>query len=163
MITFNTRDFFFDRSVVIGAVDKAKRKVLSKAGSFVRLGARRSIKPAGKRAMKQRDKMRLRGYNDPTISTPGSPPRLHTKSTRNLKLILFAWEPQRQSVVIGPMLFKTAGGARVPEVLEHGGRSFVTRRGRKKPITVRKRPFMAPALAKEAPKFPNLFANSVRT
>jgi len=162
MLTIKMIDQFFDRPSVINAIDRAKRRQLSKAGAFVRTTARRSIKPAGKRATNKRNKGNLRGRKDPTISQPGQPPRLHTKSARNLRLILFAWEPLRKSVVIGPLLFKSTDGVRIPEVLEHGGKSYVTTRGRKKPIRIRKRPFMAPALAKEAPKFPNLFANSVR-
>lgn len=156
------KDNFFDRAAVKNAVDRATRRTLSRAGSFVRRTARRSIKPAGKRAKRKREKLG-RGYPDPTISKPGDPPRLHTNANQNLRLIFFAWEPTRKTVVVGPVAFKSINGISVPEVLEKGGRSYlVGRRGRKKPIRVQARPFMGPALAKEAPQFPNLFANSVK-
>ena len=35
------KDMFFDRHVVMAAVDNAKRKVLSKAGAFIRTAADR--------------------------------------------------------------------------------------------------------------------------
>jgi hypothetical protein len=165
MITFNVIERFFDRPAVVNAIDSAKRKQLSRAGAYVRTTARRSIRPAGKRAVQARPRRgdRFRRANDPTVSRPGQPPRLHTSAQRNLKLILFAWEPARQSVIVGPVLFKSSSGVRIPEVLEHGGRSYVKGRfGRKKSVRIRPRPFMKPALQKEASKFPDLFSNSVR-
>ena len=42
MITMRIKDMFFDRHVVMAAVDNAKRKVLSKAGAFIRTAARRA-------------------------------------------------------------------------------------------------------------------------
>jgi hypothetical protein len=165
MITFRVVERFFDRPAVVNAIDQAKRRELSRAGAFVRTTARRSIRPAGKRALQDRPFRGARGRrgSDPTVSRPGQPPRLHTKNNRNLKLIFFAWEPARQSVIVGPVLFKSAAGVRIPEVLEHGGRSYVKdRKGRRKSVRVKARPFMKPALKAEAPKFPNLFANSVR-
>ena len=44
MINMRIKDMFFDRHVVIAAVDKAKRKVLSKAGAFIRTAAKSSIR-----------------------------------------------------------------------------------------------------------------------
>ena len=53
-----------------------------------------------------------------------------------------------------------------PAALEHGGRSVVVegtrRRHRKRHVRIAVRPSMGPALAKEAPKFPKLWRNSVR-
>ena len=44
MITMRIKDMFFDRHVVMAAVDNAKRKVLSKAGAFIRTAAKTSIR-----------------------------------------------------------------------------------------------------------------------
>lgn len=168
-LSFRVIDQFFDRPAVVDAVAKAKKSSLSKAGAFVRRTARRSIKPASKSKKAQRRLANHRKYKrgkDPSISRPGEPPRLHTRGRRNLKLILFAWEPQRESVIVGPALFQTVDGVRVPEVLEHGGRTVIKqrRRGQTKRRTahVSPRPFMLPALKAEAAKFPDLFANSVK-
>ena len=55
MITMRIKDMFFDRAAVVRAVDGVKRKVLSKAGAFIRTAARTSIRkrkgsaPAGSR------------------------------------------------------------------------------------------------------------------
>lgn len=138
-------DMFFDRAKVVRAVDKATRVVLSKAGAFVRTAARSSIR-SRKRS-----------------SQPGEPPSSHSGLLK--RLILFGYDRRRQTVVIGPMkLNQKVGNA--PEALEHGGTSVVVeglrRRRRRRRVRIRARPFMGPAMVKEAPKFPKLWANSVR-
>jgi len=138
-------DMFFDRKPVLRAVDAANRKNLSKAGAFIRTTARHSIR-------------RRKG-----ASPPGSPPSSHTGLLK--RFIFFGYERSRQTVVIGPMrLNQKAGDA--PAALEHGGTSVVVeglrRRRRKRRVRIRARPFMGPAMRKELPKFPSLWANSVR-
>ena len=83
MIGFVTKAMFFDKAAVIGAVDKATRKVLSKFGAFVRTGARHSLR---KRK---------------STSDPGEPPSSHTGLLK--KFILFGYDREHRSVVIGPM------------------------------------------------------------
>ena len=138
-------DMFFDTDRVKRAADTATRKVLSKAGAFIRTAARSSIRP--RRA----------------ISPPGSPPSSHTGLLR--KFIFFGYEAARKTVVVGPMRLNQKIGA-APEALEHGGPSTVVSglRGkrRKRRIRIAARPFMGPAMEKELPKFPGLWANSVR-
>ncbi len=173
-VTWKIVDQFFDRAPVQRAVDRAKKRELSRAGSFVRRTARRSIRPAGKRAIKAKKKNRGGSRNDPTISRPGQPPRMHTAGARNLKTILFGYEQSRQSVVVGPVKFPRSGN-NVPELMEHGGvgKVRVLRRNQRKrkrgrvrtrlvAVRYRPRPFMNPALRQELPKFPALFRNSVR-
>ena len=90
---------------------------------------------------------------------------MHTTPPRNLRLILFGFEAATASVIVGPAAFQNRSGERnVPSILEFGGRTKITDYpgGPKKLITVAPRPYMAPALAAEAPKFPDLFRNSVR-
>ena len=111
MFSFKVEAFranFFDSSSVINAVDKATRKALSKFGAFVRTSARGSIR-------------RRKG-----VSKPGQPPYAHQG---DIKEILFAYDSQSKSVVIGPVKknihyfggdgFPTKG--LVTTVLEHGG------------------------------------------
>jgi len=75
-------------------------QVLSKFWAFVRQRARTSIR-------------KRKG-----TSQPGSPPYSHVGLLR--KFILFAYEPARQSVVIGPVLLRE--GSDVLRLPEQGGR-----------------------------------------
>ena len=138
-------DMFFDRKKVIRAADSANRKNLSKGGAFIRTAARHSIR-------------KRKG-----ASPPGSPPRSHSGLLK--RFIFFGYDRSRQTVVVGPMrLNQKVGDA--PAALEHGGTSVVVEgtrgRRRKRRVRIRARPFMGPALQKELPKFPSLWANSVR-
>lgn len=144
MIDMRIKSLFFDREKVIRAVDKAKRAVLSKAGAFIRTVARTSI--------------RKRKGSAP----PGSPPHSHVGLLRNF--ILFGYERASDSVVVGPA--KLNKPTEAPRVLEHGGVTTVTKfargRLRKRRVRMKARPFMGPALEKERPKLPKLWAGSVR-
>lgn len=152
---------------MIDALDKAERRELSKAGAFVRRSARSSIRKRKR------------------PSAAGKPPSSHTGEYR--RSILFGYESKRRSVVIGPSA--TFGGAEVPSLLEFGGQgpavkedrwitpSGPARRGvggkfvsndrvllkKGSRQTYKPRPHMLPALEKEAPNFPKLFRNSVRS
>lgn len=143
MITMRIKDSFFDRHVVIAAVDKAKRKVMSRAGAFIRTAARTSIR-------------RRRGS-----APPGKPPHSHEGSLR--KLILFGYDRQSDSVVVGPVGFRNS---EAPAALERGGVTTVYRRknGRlvSERVRIEARPYMGPALDRERPRLPALWRNSVR-
>lgn len=144
MIDMRIKSLFFDRKVVIDAVDKAKRAVLSRAGAFIRTIARTSI--------------RKRKGSAP----PGKPPHSHVGLLRNF--ILFGYDPASDSVVIGPA--KLNKPTEAPRVLEHGGTTTASRfergRIRKRRIFVKPRPYMGPALQKEQSKLPKRWAGSVR-
>lgn len=135
---------FFDRPAVQRAVDKAKRRVLTRAGAFVRTAARSSIRKRKR------------------ISEPGKPPSSHSGLLR--RFIYFAYEPHLDTVVIGPERLNKQGEA--PRVLEHGGRTRITRRRRgkvvRRRVTIKPRPFMGPALEKERPKLPKRWAGAVK-
>jgi hypothetical protein len=145
MIDMRIKSLFFDRPKVILATDRATRRNLSKAGAFIRQAAKTSIRPR-------------RG-----TSPPGSPPFSHEGSLR--RLILFGYEPTTKTVVVGPVRFKRG---EAPPLLEFGGSARRRRRARKtgkeQTYTARyqPRPFMGPALQKELPKLPDLWARSVR-
>ena len=136
-----TKQMFFDRQAVLGAVDSATRSVLSKFGAFVRTAARHSIR---KRK---------------AVSEPGNPPSSHVGTLR--RLIFFGYDPARKSVVIGPTPFRSEVEA--PPLLEYGGRAVrKNRKGRNVIATYKARPFMGPAFEQEKPKLPALWANSIR-
>jgi hypothetical protein len=138
-------DMFFDTDRVKKSADAATRKVLSKAGSFIRTTAKHSIR--------QRKKP----------SAPGQPPSSHSGLLK--RFIFFGYDEARKTVVVGPMRLNQKIGA-APEALEHGGESEIVEglRGkrRKRKVRVRARPFMGPAMEQEIPKFPSLWANSVK-
>jgi phage gpG-like protein len=138
VLTLKAKDFFFDRKTVQRALVPAKRKFLSKVGAFVRRSAQTS----------------MRYRKGP--SKPGSPPSAHKERGALLrKLLWFAYDPSNDSVVIGPV---GTGRAEAPRLNEFGGKAV--RRG--KTVTYPARPFMAPALAKEEPKLPFYWTNSVQ-
>lgn len=142
---------FFDRETVLAALSKAEHAVLSKAGAYVMRDARQNVR------------------NRKRPSRPGEGP---TNQTGRLKdNIFFAFDQQTRSVVIGPTLLPRSTGAQ--SILEFGG---VTESPERKinntqtggnftipaqAVTIEPRPYMAPALEKNAPKLPNLFKNSV--
>lgn len=144
MIDLRIKDLFFDRHVITQAVDKAKREVLSRAGAFIRTTARTSIR-------------KRRG-----TSPPGSPPYSHTGLLR--RWVLFGYDRSSDSVVVGPARLNRPGDA--PHTLEFGGTTKAVRRRRgrriERRVRIAKRPYMAPALEKEAPRLPRLWAGSVR-
>lgn len=108
-VSFSIERNFFDRPAVKQAMDAATHKSLFKAGSYVRKRARSSIRRRKK------------------PSPPGSPPSAHATSEPSLKTILYAWDPQSRSVVVGPVKLNqvqyTTAGARVsvPKIHEFGG------------------------------------------
>jgi hypothetical protein len=131
---------FFDREKVKRSVDAGTRKVLSKFGAFVRQRAKTSIR-------------KRKG-----TSPPGQPPYSHVGLLR--KFVLFAYDPQRRSVVIGPTLTKE--GSQAPRLLEHGGDAVIEDRGKARRVRYRPRPFMQPAIEAEKPKLSAMWRDSVR-
>lgn len=153
--------FFFDRKAVEDIVGKQAAKALGRAGAFVQRRARSSLRRRRK------------------VSSPGQPPSVHSKDkVATLKNIQFQFSPKTMSVLVGPLLLNGSREA-VPGIHERGGSRRVREVlvgkqwrevGRrhpkpKQPVRIRtaqypERPFMGPALAKEAPKFPTLFGRS---
>lgn len=139
MFTARVKSLFFDSQKVIRSVDSATRKVLSKFGAFVRQRARSGIRKRRRPA------------------DPGQPPSSHVGT---LRVILFGYDPQRRSVVIGPVRAGKAGVA--PRVLEKGGEETLFRRGVATKAHYHAFPFMRPAFDEELKKMPAMWAGSVR-
>ena len=136
-------DVFFDGNRIVRGVERANRSALMRAGAFIRRRARSSIRKRKR------------------ISDPGKPPSSHTGRLRGL--ILFGYDRQAETVVVGPKA--TGGKDQAGETLEHG-KTVRGRRGRRRVrMRYRARPFMGPALKEEvaAGKLPKLWANAVRT
>lgn len=145
MAGFRMTRMFFDRKAVTSRVDKATRRVLSKFGAFVRTTARRSIRPRKRKAP----------------SPPGQPPTSRIGLLK--RFIFFGYDPQKRSVVIGPERLNQKGRGEAPRLLEHGGiGTVVDRTGQRVKGKYRPRPFMGPAFAKEQPKLPQMWRDSVR-
>ena len=141
MIGMKFKQMFFTSKAVLSATDRATRRVLSKFGAYVRRTAKSSIR---KRK---------------AISRPGSPPSSHTGLLK--RFILFGYDPAKRSVVIGPLRLTRGGRGDAPRALEEGGTSRMVRRGRKKRVKIKARPFMGPAMEREKPKLPQMWRNSV--
>lgn len=153
------KKLFFDRKEVRDALDKGTRKALSKFGSFVRTGSRRSIRNAPMADAKTGAILKGRRKKGvavrQAVSQPGKPPFSHTGLLR--KFILFGFDAAAKSVVIGPILAASESGA--PQSLEEGG---TTRTRRGKVVTIRPRPYMAPAFKAELPKAAQMFKDAIR-
>ena len=142
MIRFEVKQLFFDTKAVRDKVDATTRRVLSRFGAFVRRTARSSIRKRKR------------------ISEPGSPPSSHTGLLK--KFIFFGYDTQKRSVVIGPERLSQAGRGEAPHLLEYGGTGTAERRGKRKQMRIRPRPFMGPAFEKEEPQLPAMWRDSVR-
>ena len=170
----DVKKMFFGREAVTGAVDKASMKVLSKFGAIVRTAARQSIRTARQKPLAELTEEQLKAYQRAVAiakkqgkpkprrpmqsSKPGQPPRSHLGFIK--RFLFFGYDRDSNAVVIGPArLNGVAGGPRALESLEEGGQS---KNAKGKTISVEARPFMGPALAKEQPKLPALWANSVK-
>ncbi len=137
---------------VIDAADRARVRVLKRAGALTRTIARRSIKS---RKTKK--------------SKPGDPPFSHVSGGRfGIRTILYIFDPKTDSVIVGPV--GEGDPLAVPEALEFGGRSEITLtprlrrklKRRKIVTTIRARPFMQPALKTFAKTYPDMWKDAVK-
>lgn len=165
---FGVRDFrfFFDRPQVINALEKAERRVLSRTGAYGRLAMRHSFKKGKKRG-------------DPE---PGKPPRYHVHPNAGLRTVLYAFDPARGSVIIGPLLyggskwtewawgrrlsFEDMGGRTVPQLLDEGGEKLKTIQYKSghtysRTMTYRAFPFRQSALEKTHAKMQQYLRDSL--
>jgi hypothetical protein len=164
------KSMFFDR-VILNAVNKAEIKTLSKMGAFVRTSARSSIRKAGgqKRLVTLFQKLnKSRGDKRKQIqaqideakkkqsSRPGQPPKGHGAQLLK-KFLYFGYDSTTRSVVVGPAKLSGRRYGMAPSILEGGGAAEIGKRR----VAIEARPYMGPALTKNTPKFPSLWANAV--
>jgi hypothetical protein len=141
------KKMFFSSKEVVAATDKAARSVLSKIGAFIRREAKSSIRPGGKKHK---------------ASLPGQPPRSQTGLLK--RFIFFGYDTAAQSVVVGPAKLGGVKGKDAPHTLEYGGKiGFrLWALGFSRSVNIVKRPYMRPALDKNLPKLPAMWANSIK-
>lgn len=130
---------FFDTEAVRRAADAVTRAALSRFGAFTRQRARSSIRKRKK------------------VSAPGQPPSSHEGSLK--RLILFAYDATRKSVVVGPVKFARG---EAPRLLEHGGTTVRGGTSGPRTLTYRARPFVGPAARTELDKFPETLSRFVK-
>jgi hypothetical protein len=135
-----TKQLFFDRNAVTGALDKGTRQVMSQFGALVRKTARWSIRKRKK------------------SSLPGQPPSSHTGLLK--RFLFYSYDDCRKSVVIGPAKLN-AKNTGAPEVLEYGGTALLQIGKDKKKIQIASRPYMNPAFEKIKTQLPSLWRNSI--
>ncbi|MCD0460066.1 hypothetical protein [Roseiconus lacunae] len=113
-VTTELKNAFFDRQKVIGAVDRAARKAMSRSLAFVRRSQRSSIRRRKK------------------VSEPGKPPSSHSSDpVASIKNILFAYDQQTKSGIVGMVKIhgrrtKVASQKELPQLLEEGGDLEIT-------------------------------------
>jgi len=166
------KGLFFDRQAVTSRLTQAKRRVFNRAGGLVRKVARRSIRPISKRllgqiAVKKAEANRLPAKNPRrrtlwreirelqrrAHSRPGKPPKSITGLLRSN--IFYAFDPQADSVVIGPTLLNKSTGAQ--HTLEYGGQAQI---GPRK-VSILPRPYMGPAQQQVQPAVAEMFRDSL--
>lgn len=170
---------FFNSAELRQAIDAGKQKALARGGAIVMRSARKSIKDPGRIRLaemtaEERKAFRRRQaiaayYGKPkprkprrrATSRPGQPPLNQTGLLR--RWILFAYDRDRESVVIGPA--KINRPTMAPSVLEYGGTGIIETRKDGKAVTLRARiaarPYMNPALRREASKLPDKWRNAI--
>lgn len=172
---------FIDKSTVFQALDRKRRTVLARTGGYTRTSMRNSMKRAPKKKRIQRavdedgreilfdrrGRMHtadgrflprehaakiIKRQRTTTSSREGQPPYYREGSLR--RLIYFGYDPNEQSIVTGPTLFKPskvrpAHGKTTPELINEGGFANVLKPGGGNIRTEYKpRPFTPPAAAK---------------
>ncbi len=155
------KEGFFDRKVVLDALDKPTRDALKEIGRLIRKYAQKSLV-----------------YSDKP-SLPGQPPHAHKSrtSTRTSKktgktrtrsvsflreFLFFSFDQSTRSVVVGPVKLSSTIDSGALSALEFGGQATIQVHGKEKKASIAARPYMGPALEAEKPNFAQLWANSVR-
>jgi hypothetical protein len=140
------------RRVQSHAADRKTHKVLSKFGAYVRRRSQTSMKSGGEypsKAEPDSPGKRGRKRKEFTVSRPGQPPRTHGKRLLR-KLIEFAYDPAKKTVVIGPYRLGRTAAQHVPRTHEVGGVIRLKKKdGTTKTGHYRPRPYMKPAFDRE--------------
>lgn len=146
------KDLFFDSPKVRRAKERGFRKRLSRLGAFVRTRALSMMfrhKVGRGFGVKSKVKDKQGGKTAPE----GEPPYVHLGLIA--KFLFFAYDPQANGVVIGPVLLSRLSPTAL-QALEHGGPSLVSagRGKRVRQVYIREHATMLPALKAELPNVP---------
>ncbi|NBW11147.1 MAG: hypothetical protein EBR82_24265 [Caulobacteraceae bacterium] len=115
------KDFFFDRPSVKRLTDDIVLRGLNKAGAQIRKTMIRLQRRVGKKG---------------TPSNPGQPPKFRNVNNESVSLrnVQYAYNPQTQSVVVGPIKLNGSEGAvmrsgtTVANLMEFSGQARITER-----------------------------------
>lgn len=164
------KSHFFDRPVVDG-LEKTEKAALNRMGASIRKAVRFSMRKARRKKLSEMSKderrrfhsraeyARLHGRPTPKRpympSAPGEPPRTRVGLIK--KMVLYAYDPDNKSVVVGPAALP--GGTGAPANLEYGA-TIDTTNGR---VRIAPRPYMQPQLEVFAPQMPRFLAEAAAT
>ena len=138
-----------NRPLVIRKGQDAGEAIGKRMGAYIMTTAKRSLG---------------RPRKDGAAAPPGSPPRASSMFKKN---ILFAWDDASRSTVIGPRLLPGKAEKDTIEALELGKSTSRmiydrdTKRRVRKSARYKPRPFMVPALEKEASQLPGLWKDAI--
>ena len=179
------KSMFFDRKTVLSSVDRATRRVLSKFGAYVRTSAKSSIRKRKKVSDPGRPPSSRTGllkkyiffaYDGRKQSVVIGPVRLNTKYfDRDVQpktglvpeVLEYGGSLDVIERKIGPDMWvrrdlrRRGSGAIVQALAE---KRFVKANGvhhRRRTVRVAPRPYMGPALEREKPKLPAMWAGSI--
>lgn len=152
---------FFDKNLVLRGVEKFHAKVQARFGSYTRAVMRNSLKykkgasPVGKPPHVHRSEAFTREKKN---KKTGAVARQQTSPLR--ELIFFSRDPERNSVVIGPLPFGKRGAA----TLERGGTATIRDRltGQPRTVTIAPRPYARPAGEEASARLPDLLRKMVK-
>lgn len=150
------QQLFFDRDKVDKYVSRKKKRAFTKSGAYVRRTAQFS--------------MRSRKGSAPA----GQPPFAHAKGLK--RHLYFYYDPDKETVIVGPVLFSETASEGIPRLMERGGvvsrevrvptgnvtsvdgtmlKKFRTER---RDLSYDPHPYMLPALAKNKGKIAEFMA-----
>lgn len=170
-----SKKLFLDTRKIKSSALRGQITAMTKAGALCRRIARQSMKEAGKVPRKDLIQLALsrgvepRGMNRQQISDllasseaglhapAGHPPFSHVGLLK--KFLFYVFDRSSFSVVTGPARLGGKLG-KAPSVLESGG--YVYHSILRRPVRIKARPYMKPALDKTIPKFPKMFADCIK-
>jgi hypothetical protein len=185
-ITYRVRNSFFDRPAVVGRLTIARRKALTKAGAYVRKRARSSMrrrksasKPGSPPSAHESGsapslKTILFAYDEQIDGVVVGPVKLNRYINGvEARSTVGALHEFGETANISEHRYMPDGSGWMPQTTVMEWRRTDRRRSlrirpglrleqRKRVAQYPKRPFMAPALAAEQSKFPDLFRDSIK-
>ena len=175
MIDFNVKSLALKAKSIVDSIEKARRKILTEGGYKVQQNAKSSLvfkaqirKPrlSKNRFKRQRQMTEWIAQKKANASSPGKPPFVRRKLYPNLRSVIYVYNPDTASVLVGPVERRQRSSSKPsPFTNEFGGKVTINVKTKKgvKPMTAnyKPRPVMGPALTKTLPEIPKLISNSV--
>lgn len=175
MIEASVTKFFFNQKAITDAVDRARLKILRKAGYETQQQAKKSLifrpvirKPRWSKNPQIRKAQQREYYarKKADSATPGRPPFLRRRNYPSLASIVYAMNPDTGGVIVGPIERRKRSAVKpIPGIHERGGAVTINVAGKSgvRPMVARykPRPIMGPALERASNTMPEIIKNSV--